>query len=80
MLKILMQMNKYSLIFAICSSCSLQFKYYYCMSYNPSRSQVSMFCQFVRLNEHVRPPVFSSLGAAGADLSSAEKCIVPAKG
>jgi dUTPase len=39
-----------------------------------------MFCQYVRLNEHALPPRFSSIGAAGADLSSAEKSIVPARG
>jgi hypothetical protein len=39
-----------------------------------------MFCQFVRLNEYARSPVFMSFGAAGADLSSAENCIVPSKG
>ena len=36
--------------------------------------------QFVRLNPQASPPVFGSSGAAGADLCSAENCVVPAKG
>uniref|UniRef100_A0A183BST5 Deoxyuridine 5'-triphosphate nucleotidohydrolase n=1 Tax=Globodera pallida TaxID=36090 RepID=A0A183BST5_GLOPA len=36
--------------------------------------------RFVRTSDKARPPVFGSQSAAGADLCSAESCIVPAKG
>jgi hypothetical protein len=36
--------------------------------------------RFVRLNENAKSPIFGSLGAAGADLCSAENCMIPAKG
>jgi hypothetical protein len=39
-----------------------------------------MIVRFVRLNASARPPVFESHCAAGADLCSAENCVVPAKG
>jgi dUTPase len=39
-----------------------------------------MFVQFVRLHKEAKSPIYSSSGAAGADLFSVENCIVPAKG
>jgi dUTPase len=36
--------------------------------------------RFVRLNEEASSPTYGSLLAAGADLYSAEKCMIPSKG
>lgn len=35
---------------------------------------------FVRLNANAKSPIYGTIGAAGADLCSAEKCIIPANG